>query len=59
MKCPICKADVAPADPQTPFCSERCRVIDLGNWAAEKYRIPGTASDAEEEEQEGNNERDQ
>jgi uncharacterized protein len=61
MKCPICKAEVALADPQIPFCSERCRLIDLGNWAAEKYRFPvsGTSSDVEEEEQEGNNERDQ
>lgn len=24
-----------------PFCSERCKTIDLGNWAAENYRIPG------------------
>jgi hypothetical protein len=23
-----------------PFCSERCRLIDLGDWAAEKYRVP-------------------
>jgi endogenous inhibitor of DNA gyrase (YacG/DUF329 family) len=23
-----------------PFCSERCRLIDLGNWAAENYRVP-------------------
>jgi endogenous inhibitor of DNA gyrase (YacG/DUF329 family) len=25
-----------------PFCSERCRLIDLGNWAAENYRVPET-----------------
>ena len=24
-----------------PFCSERCRVADLGDWAAERYRVPG------------------
>jgi len=24
-----------------PFCSERCKLIDLGNWASEKYVIPG------------------
>jgi len=41
MKCPICKKDVAPGDPDFPFCSERCRIIDLGNWASEKYVIPG------------------
>jgi len=26
-------------NPFRPFCSERCRLTDLGNWAAEKYRI--------------------
>ena len=40
MKCPICKKDVAVGDPDFPFCSERCRLIDLGNWATEKYKIP-------------------
>ena len=39
MKCPICQKEVQPDDPETPFCSERCRLIDLGNWAAEKYVI--------------------
>ena len=39
MKCPICKKDVQPGDPDAPFCSARCRTIDLGNWAAEKYVI--------------------
>jgi endogenous inhibitor of DNA gyrase (YacG/DUF329 family) len=41
MKCPICKKEVAPGDPEFPFCSERCRLIDLGNWASERYVIPG------------------
>jgi endogenous inhibitor of DNA gyrase (YacG/DUF329 family) len=39
MKCPICKKDVDPGDAEFPFCSERCRIIDLGNWASEKYVI--------------------
>ncbi|HVN03280.1 MAG TPA: DNA gyrase inhibitor YacG [Bryobacteraceae bacterium] len=39
MKCPICKKEVQPGDPEAPFCSERCRTIDLGNWASEKYVI--------------------
>ena len=38
--CPICKK---PTDSETnaefPFCSERCRIIDLGNWASDKYVI--------------------
>ena len=39
MKCPICKRDVKLGDPEAPFCSQRCRIIDLGNWASEKYVI--------------------
>jgi len=39
MRCPICKKPVEFGDPYMPFCSERCRIIDLGNWAAEKYVI--------------------
>jgi len=39
MKCPICKKDVALDAPDFPFCSERCRLIDLGNWASEKYVV--------------------
>ena len=37
MKCPICKKEVKAGDPDFPFCGERCRIIDLGNWSAEKY----------------------
>ena len=39
MKCPICKKEMPPGAPDAPFCSERCRIIDLGNWASEKYVI--------------------
>jgi endogenous inhibitor of DNA gyrase (YacG/DUF329 family) len=39
MRCPICKKEVAIGDPDFPFCSQRCRTMDLGNWAAEKYVI--------------------
>lgn len=50
--CPICRKVVAwEGNPYRPFCSERCRGIDLGTWAAEGYRIPGsTAPDSSEEE---------
>ncbi len=41
MKCPICKKPVQLGDPEMPFCSARCRLIDLGVWADEGYRIPG------------------
>ena len=54
MKCPICKKEVEEGNPESPFCSERCRIIDLGNWASEKYVIPSTdtpqAQDDESEE---------
>ena len=42
VNCPQCgkPAVYSPANPWRPFCSERCKVIDLGAWAAESYRIP-------------------
>jgi endogenous inhibitor of DNA gyrase (YacG/DUF329 family) len=39
IQCPICNKEVTPTSAEFPFCSERCRIIDLGNWASEKYRI--------------------
>jgi len=39
MKCPICQKPVDPNNPEAPFCSERCQLLDLGNWAAGKYVI--------------------
>jgi endogenous inhibitor of DNA gyrase (YacG/DUF329 family) len=39
MRCPICGKQVKLDDPYMPFCSDRCRIIDLGNWASEKYVI--------------------
>lgn len=44
MICPICKKPVALSDPEAPFCSERCRIIDLGNWASGKYVISTPAN---------------
>jgi len=39
-KCPICKAQTDSAvHADFPFCSERCRLRDLGNWASEKYVV--------------------
>lgn len=39
MKCPICKKEVASDTEFVPFCSERCKLIDLGNWASGKYVV--------------------
>lgn len=41
MTCPICRKQVAPGNPEAPFCSDRCRLTDLGNWASGRYVIPG------------------
>lgn len=40
--CPICKKKVAWIESEKfkPFCSERCKLIDLGDWATEAYKIP-------------------
>jgi len=46
MRCPICKKEVALNAPDFPFCSERCKTIDLGNWASEEYVISSPASPA-------------
>lgn len=43
-RCPICDREMtgpSPADwPQFPFCSPRCKTIDLGRWLNEDYRVP-------------------
>jgi uncharacterized protein len=40
-KCPTCKKPVdLKENPHRPFCSERCKLIDFGNWADENYRVP-------------------
>ena len=44
MKCPTCNRPVEWDDnPFRPFCSERCKLIDLGRWVSEEYRVPGKA----------------
>ncbi len=41
--CPQCGKEVVWSEesPYRPFCSERCKLIDLGKWAEEDYRVPG------------------
>lgn len=43
VNCPTCKKAVtySTANPYRPFCSERCKLIDLGAWAAEEHVIAG------------------
>lgn len=49
--CPICKATVTQDIPTYPFCTTRCRTIDLGRWLGGDYKIsrPIEQSDLEEE----------
>ncbi|TAM80556.1 MAG: DNA gyrase inhibitor YacG [Acidobacteria bacterium] len=45
MRCPICKQEVPYAgNPFRPFCSERCKLIDLDNWLEGRYRVPDASS---------------
>ena len=49
-KCPICKVQVVwEENPYRPFCSERCKLIDLGAWATEAYQIPDKEPEAKPE----------
>jgi endogenous inhibitor of DNA gyrase (YacG/DUF329 family) len=44
--CPTCRTKTAwQGNPQRPFCSLTCRLIDLGQWLDEHYRIPPAAAD--------------
>jgi endogenous inhibitor of DNA gyrase (YacG/DUF329 family) len=39
--CPICKNTTTwEENPWRPFCSERCKLIDLGKWVSDEYKIP-------------------
>jgi endogenous inhibitor of DNA gyrase (YacG/DUF329 family) len=42
LRCPTCKRQIAWSEeyPYRPFCSERCRLIDLGAWLSEQHAIP-------------------
>ncbi|MGB8011312.1 MAG: DNA gyrase inhibitor YacG [Terriglobales bacterium] len=48
LRCPICKKQVKSGDADFPFCSDRCRQIDLGKWATGAYVIPSPIDDTEE-----------
>jgi uncharacterized protein len=49
--CPICGAEVTPRSANNkafPFCTARCKSIDLGKWLNEDYRVPATPDEAGE-----------
>ena len=60
LHCPICKKLVSLDSPEVPFCSERCRTIDLGKWASGDYKIsspildPDLLEDLEHAQQQSN-----
>ena len=58
IRCPICKKPVTRTDADFPFCSERCRTIDLGKWASGQYVISSPVKDISDEfEQQSNRKR--
>ena len=50
VKCPTCRRNVEWSDvsPYRPFCSDRCRLIDLGAWLTEEHKIPDESPAAED-----------
>jgi len=52
LNCPTCKKIVLWNDefPYRPFCCDRCRLIDLGEWASENHKIAGDSQDINPEE---------
>ena len=51
VSCPTCGATVtwSTGNRWKPFCSERCKMIDLGQWATEKYRVPAEEQEPDDE----------
>jgi uncharacterized protein len=53
IKCPQCHKEASLVDnPFRPFCSKRCKMIDLGTWASEGYRIPAEKAPEQDDEDE-------
>ena len=49
LRCPTCRTLVLEKSQDFPFCSDRCRLIDLGKWASGAYVISSPVTDIEEE----------
>jgi endogenous inhibitor of DNA gyrase (YacG/DUF329 family) len=47
LRCPTCRTLVLKSDENFPFCSDRCRLIDLGKWASGGYVISTPITDPE------------
>jgi len=48
LRCPTCRKIVLRDDPGFPFCSDRCRLIDLGKWASGGYVISSPVTNPED-----------
>lgn len=50
-RCPTCKHEALPrtANAAFPFCSARCREVDLGKWLGEEFRLVDSSPDADED----------
>jgi uncharacterized protein len=50
VKCPTCRRQVewSDASPYRPFCSDRCRLIDMGAWLSEQHKIPDQSPQADD-----------
>jgi endogenous inhibitor of DNA gyrase (YacG/DUF329 family) len=50
-RCPICRKAAARRTDNRwfPFCSERCKLVDLGKWLGEEYRVPARREEEEDE----------
>jgi endogenous inhibitor of DNA gyrase (YacG/DUF329 family) len=48
LRCPICKEQVTTKTPDFPFCSERCKTVDLGKWASGAYVISSPLQDTDD-----------
>ncbi len=53
LRCPICRKPAARREPGVrtayPFCSERCRQVDLGRWFTESYSVPAVEPEDQDE----------
>jgi hypothetical protein len=49
-RCPTCRKSAAPrrVNPFFPFCTERCKLVDLGRWLGEEYRIPARRDETDD-----------
>jgi uncharacterized protein len=47
LRCPTCRTIVLKNDEHFPFCSDRCRLVDLGKWASGAYRVSSPILDPE------------